>query len=274
MIVFKNWKKLIIPVEMVPLKNGLQYLGEGYARDEAMKDDAVCYEYRNNSKNVLMHMIHCNEHDRDELVPSGNLWYDMQPWYRRDLHPRFSLRGALQEAGVRYFEKSNLIRNFAEPLLHKGITEREFIRKLQPFIRISLHWRGRRYRVTKDFKKKFEARSFTKEDFFDEQSQELRRIILNRGISIKEIIADLKELARDEEGVLYTTKDAPNNIRNGWLYVICPSTKQEYLLTVALRWDWVTDARGKGQQILHTTPAEARRATFGLPADAVFVKEA
>ena len=274
MIVLKNWKKLIIPVEQLPIKTQGKYLGDGYARDAAMADDALCYEFRNGSKNVVMCVVHCEEHGVDELVPSGNNWYDMRTWYNKGLHPRFSIRGALQEAGVRYFEKAGLIwgrqGNIAD-LLHKRVTKREFLRKIKPFVRVNLTWRGRRYRVVPAFKKKFEARSFTKEDFFSEESQELRRIILNRGISIKAIIAGLREVARDEEGVLYAAEDAGTRPASGWLYVICPSTKQEYLLTVRLDWEW---DRTNEASVLRTTPAEARRATFGLPADAVFVKEA
>lgn len=207
--------------------------------------------------------VHCREHARMELVPEVNFQEELHLWYRLGLHPRFSIVKVLMDAGQRYFE----ILGFVNPwgggeararvrvadALRISHTPKEFMANMRPHLRTNLYWRGRRYRVTTVFKKKFEARAFTIKDFFMENNQELRRLILSRGgLSIGLIRKAMRKGRSSKEGTLY-------RYRNGnYLYVKCPSTGQEYLLSVP-QFD---------------SPGEARRWTFGLPPDATFVKEA
>ena len=79
--------------------------------------------------------------------------------------------------------------------------------------------------------------------------------MLARNLTPGDVLARLTKLEEDSEGVLY--KDEREQM---FLFVVCPSTKREYLLSVP---NWhVAD-----------TPAKARRWTFNLPADAVFADE-
>lgn len=122
--------------------------------------------------------------------------------------------------------------------------------------------------MTNAFKEKYEKKAFTTDDFFTERNQDIRRLILRAGASIKEVLSRLVLVAEDEEGKLYEMKEDAQRVvrpfflgsdRMRYLYVVCPSTGQEYLLQVP------------GTV---STPKEARRWTFDIPVDAEFSKEA
>ena len=142
------------------------------------------------------------------------------------------------------------------------------------------------------FLEKYQTSTFTVDDFMAEQNQERRRLMLRHGIEIHTVLDRMKLLAEDAEGKLY---QMGSNETPLYLYVVCPSTKQEYLLSVPrgeqreypLREDkWVKHRSWdnvelpesewrKTERKFHVfTPAEARRWTFNLQSDAEFVKEA
>jgi hypothetical protein len=134
-------------------------------------------------------------------------------------------------------------------------------------MRVNLYFRGRRYRVFPEFKRKFHKRAFDSRDFLGERNQELRRLMLGHGASIQTITSAMRvvDTARDEaDGRLLEF----NNTR--YLHVVDPSTKQEYLLQVPRDyWD-----RTAQTTVALDTAHKARRWTFNLPADAEFVAEA
>lgn len=214
---------------------------------------------------VVFKAVRCEEHDRLELVPSNNYNYDLWLWYAEGLHPRFSIAGALVSAEQRYGEIRTMVQ-FANwnqkresttairEALKTAKTPEALLKAIHVHLNRTLVWRGRQYRVGQTFYAKFKTRGFTVEDFFAEQSQEMRRLILSRGgLSIGDIRSKMKKLAKDDEGTIYEYKDAR------YLYVKCPSTGQEYLLSIPQDID---------------KPSEARRWTFDLPAGAKFVAEA
>ena len=225
--------------------------------------------------------IRCEEHGRMELVPMLNYQHDLDQWYAVGLHPRFSIAKALIGAGqtmrearffvlnVNQFDHSDPQkerRKLIKGLLQQCSTPEEFPTVFEPFLFINLYSQGRRYRVTNAFKEKFKAKNFTVEDFFDQRSQELRRLILRRGVTVKDILGRLKLIAEDEEGKIYELESP----RERYLYVICPSTGQEYLLGIPF---WKPGSRWPDRPELKS-PKEARRWTFRLPIDAEFAKEA
>ena len=218
--------------------------------------------------------VRCKEHDEYELVPERNYRVDLLHWYELGLHPRFSIDHAFISAGQRLGEINRVINGsdrFSQSLmqanrarffetLRNSKTEEEFLKNLHPRLFTSLHSDGRRYRVTNAFKEKFKAKNFTVEDFFNDESQELRRLILRRGVSVKDVLGKMKLKAEDKEGKIYELKSRDRfRAAQKYLYVVCPSTGQEYLLGIPERF---------------TSPKEARRWTFNLPVDATFAKEA
>ena len=223
---------------------------------------------------IVFANVLCKEHDEYELVPERNYQIDLKRWYTLGLHPRFSIDHAMIAVGQRWGEIWRLTdsldrsddartkerKNRLNTALRESRTEEEFLKKLHPDLFINLYSDGRRYRVTNTFKTKFKAKNFTVEDFFHDESQELRRLILRRGVSVKDVLGKMKLLAEDNEGKIYELKNRLENWRSQhYLYVVCPSTGQEYLLGIPQRF---------------TSPKVARRWTFNLPEDAQFAKEA
>ena len=228
-------------------------------------------------------IAHCNEHDHDELVEQQAYHTDLGHWYSIGLHPRFSILEAFYKAGQRRNEIGILIgqtsrrneedntvatRAFFHKALKDSKTQKAFLTIMHPRLFVDLVNGDTTYRIDYGFKERFEAHSFTPEEFFAEPSQELRRLILRSGLSIQEVIKGLEFVAEDEEGKLYRMKNANTDTRIRtpfgnrdiqYLYVRCPSTGQEYLLGVPGNFK---------------VPKEARRWTFGLEANAEFVKEA
>lgn len=239
--------------------------------------------------------IKCTEHRRWELVPLVNYWEDLQGWYTVKRHPRFSIVQALMRAKQRYYEirrfrpSSQLVRanprnNAIYTALRSSRTPAEFLTKIQPYLFTTLYVNRRRMRVTTQFREQYRASAFTVKDFMAEENQELRRLMLRRGVSIRQILRHMQLVATDEEGSLYQLR---NNAETRYLYVVCPSTKQEYLLSVprgerheeALpESEWTDGGKNpwnRTKQVFHEfTPAEARRWTFNLPTDTVFAAEA
>jgi hypothetical protein len=215
------------------------------------------YDYANTFK-----ICWCCEHGRYELVPSANYWRDMSYWYDAGIHPRFSIKQALRRVTNRCFEVLHGLIMKRVPvskrdfMLRHSRTQNDFIRLMRPYLFVNLYHQGRRYRVLPAFKEKFLAKSFTVGDFFKETNQELRRLILRRGLNIQKVLKGMKLVMRDSEGMLL---DMQKGGGGRYLYVKCPSTNQEYLIGVPRRFD---------------SPSAARRWTFNLPNDAVFAKEA
>lgn len=216
-----------------------------------------------------MIIVQCDEHKCQEAVFVLNYEYDLRKWYRASRHPRFSIAKALLEAKQIHREIRDFIGTMGETgpdpvvqALKISDTPREFIKNMDAHLFRTLRIGRRRIRVTRRMKEKYEAKSFTVADFFREENQEMRRVIA-RILPVKDILKNMKRLAKDKEGTLYeyTTKH-----RHSWrrqhrtyLHVICPSTAQEYLLQVPDRFE---------------KPKDARRWTFNLPAEAEFSKEA
>src|SRR3990172_11128932 len=202
-----------------------------------------------------MIIVRCAEHDRPELVFGPNYRDDLSYWYEIDRHPRFSIMGALLGEDQTGSERHSILleRTLIRKALETANTQKEFIEAVRPRLMTNLSVGGRRHRVTHSFKERFKKRDFTVDDFFQEQNQEIRRVIL-RVVPIHEVINRLNLISEDEEGKIYETE-----MRRRYLYVKCPSTGQEYLLEVPDHMD---------------SPKEARRWTFDLPVDAVFAKEA
>ena len=214
--------------------------------------------------------VFCKEHKRVEILPHFHYSYDLKPWYEAGLHPRFSIAKALIEAKQKSSElprvfwgwtpraadfsstREQAVAKLRYRILSKSRTPKQFLELSWPYLRTFIYVRGRRVRVTNDFAEKFKKRSFTSDDFFLTANQELRRIIL-RSVPILEILRRMVLVGKDDEGALYDFNE------RRYLYVKCPSTGQEYLLVVPTRF---------------TSPKEARRWTFDLPADAEFLKEA
>ena len=213
--------------------------------------------------------VRCKEHGRQELVPSVNYYHDLHHWYDAGRHPRFSIIGAYLEAEQRYSEIparwQETTTNLLVALMESN-TPKQLIKRLHPELFSWYRFRGRRIRVRNTFREKAEAKSFTAGDFFAETNQELRRIILVRGCPIQQVLSQLHLIAEDSEGRLYDTR-VPTRAPQRWrreplyLYVVCPSTGQEYLLQVPHDLDPMT-------------PSHARRWSFNLPPDAVFAQEA
>jgi len=230
--------------------------------------------------------VYCKEHQRGELVPNGNS-DDFDWWYQSGLHPRFSIRRTLFEAGAQRVlettfwgflgrrDNSDVEKTLLRKLDNVGMTFQEILRKsetpeqflelVRPILFTNLNFRRRRYRVRIWFKEKFKAHTFTIKDFLEIPNQELRRLMIRRGLSIQDVLDQMKFIAEDEEGKLYETKEWPH-LR--YLYVKCPSTGQEYLLGVP------TAHMVNGSNVVIDSPKEARRWTFDLPVDSIFAQEA
>lgn len=233
-------------------------------------------------------VVHCEEHEQDEYVEQIAYHTDLGWWYAAGMHPRFSIVGAFKKAGQtrneigfhvgisslgnRRSNDSDLRAAKAKfiVILSESKTEKDFLKMFQPSLFTDLVTPDRTHRVTMAFKEKYETKSFRPDDFFNEQSQELRRLVVRGGCPIKEVLKRMKFISKDEEGELYDMPPEPATeeserqpfvrpIRIRYLYVTCPSTGQEYLLGVPDRF---------------SKPKEARRWTFNLPPEAEFVKEA
>jgi hypothetical protein len=229
---------------------------------------------------------YCPEHKRDELIPQKRYHTDLGYWYFNGLHPKFSIVNAFLKAGQTDREIFNHFGPFwqsrdanqehehhdAREALTDALkisrTEDEFLKILHPRLFVDLNPGDRMYRVTNAFKEKYEKKLFTTEDFFTERNQDIRRLILRSGASLKEVLSRLTLVAEDGDGKLYEMKDEaerdahtffPSADRMRHLYVVCPSTGQEYLLQVPA---------------MFQKPKDARRWTFDLPEDAEFAKEA
>lgn len=240
---------------------------------EAMK--GASYETYYSYENVSVRIVYCEEHRTMEFVPSVNYRGDLEHWYAVGLHPRFSIFKALYTKGkqilseaqwrvveIRRWEPAafRAARKAFLPILKNSRTPEEFLKNVADRLFVNLYFRRRRYRVRAGFKKKFLARSFTTGDFFAERNQERRRLMFRRGVEPKDVMRRMRAIAEDDEGKLYEIRRDRRGFDNArYLYVKCPSTGQEYFLEVPSRFE---------------KPAEARRWTFDLPAEAKFVAEA
>lgn len=259
----KSIDEFILPLPGVYSKGESPHELRGIRYFKALASGAVLAGI---SHNVLgeMTVVYCPEHDRSELIPVANLKNDLHYWYDIGRHPKFSIVGALLEAKQRFDEIQIILEDTSEgkrviPLiLRKAQTKEEFLEAIRPRLGTFLHVRGRRHRVTNEFKDRYKRREFTVMDFFEMNNQEIRRIML-RALPIQQIISEMKEVARDEEGTIYEMKETRGFGDPRYLYVKCPSTGQEYLLGIPRDIE---------------SPKEARRWTFGLPADTEFAKEA
>jgi hypothetical protein len=227
------------------------------------------------------HRVWCKEHKQYELVPDHNSRWDLGYWYKVGLHPRFSILRALLNAGQRPVDFHRIMDDLRaddeDPprrfrmLLKSSKNEEDFAKKVDDFLRVNLYWRRRRYRVTKVFKKRFKARSFNATHFFAENNQELRRIMLNRGVAISDVLGHMSLVSEDSEGKIYDHGGAR------YLFVKCPSTGQEYLLGIP-RWKsmrrWDEDKKAWAEPAEFESPSEARRWGFNLEPDAKFLQEA
>ena len=233
--------------------------------------------------------VWCEEHKRAEWVYSASYRKDIGDWYHLGIHPRFSPLKALYGAGQRadeiarivgagHDERADAARGVFLKALSASRTAEELLENLNPILFTDLRTGDRNSRVTNAFKKRFDAKAFTVDEFLAEENQELRRLILRSGISIKDVLARMKLIAKDEEGELYEMV-RPGVVRPvmpfnlpvdpmRYLHVTCPSTGAEYLLEVPISiWN------GK-ETVQLDSPRIARRWTFDLPPDAEFAKEA
>ena len=253
--------------------------------------------------NLIFTRTWCREHRRYELVPQINYSEDLFPWYNAGRHPRFSIVKALAEAKQFYWEIQRLLsRRWGRPrpgpeqairtALRLSRTSKEFIHQMHAHLFSTLRIQRRRIRAENWFLEKYQTNTFTVNDFIKEQNQERRRFMLRHGIEIQSVLGRMKFLAEDSEGKLYQLGNTMDSL---YLYVVCPSTKQEYLLSVP-RGEWRNEPLPEDKWIKHRswdnnelpesewrkteqkfhvfTPAEARRWTFDLPMDAEFMKEA
>jgi len=222
--------------------------------------------------------VYCKEHRQWEFVNHENYIHDLRFWYRAGLHPRFSVVGALIQAKQHNREIQSFIgpewrfwrrgegifeRNQRALLkaLKKSKTPKEFIEALHPHLFATLQLGMRRPRVPNAFKERYLRKDFNPQDFFREENQEYRRIML-RILPIGKVLEGLKFVAKDDEGILYDLvrrSDDMSDASERYLYVKCPSTGQEYLLAVPNNIQ---------------KPKEARRWTFNLDPEAEFSKEA
>lgn len=262
-------KSSILPTDITPRKTGYnsKRLDNGHPsrlgkRLYEMAAEGVLLDY--DGKMIL---VHCKEHDRHEVIFALNYHYDLSKWYTAGVHPRFSIAKALLEAKQTFRELENFIGSRASddqilPALNASKTQEQFLETMKPHLFTTLRIGRRRIRIPHRTKEKFEAKSFTVNDFLSEENQEMRRVIA-RIIPVKEVLKRMKRVVKDEEGTLYdyTIKGRQSWQRTNrrYLHVTCPSTAQEYLLEVPERFD---------------KPKEARRWTFNLPAEAEFAKEA
>jgi hypothetical protein len=230
-------------------------------------------------------IIRCKECKQLELVDERPFYTDIGHWYVLGLHPRFSPNTAFKKTKQTQAEmmilagysrsnnryKDEMMRNIFYSTLKTARTEEEFISLMHPYLFSDLVFGDTTYRLDNAFKERCERHEFVPDDFFNEDSQELRRLILRSGVSIKDVKGRLELIDKDEEGELYRMKakadeKAPTprlpfgrDREPNYLYVVCPSTGQEYLLGVPQNF---------------TKPKDARRWTFGLEPTAEFVKEA
>jgi len=253
----KSVDEIILPLPSVYSKTTTFKKFRGLRYYKAISEGAVLSETPSDGFGELS-VVHCKEHDRPELVPTANLKTDLHHWYDIGKHPKFSIVTALLEA-KQTFDEIQLILDSAPLDMDETVrTQKEFLEAIRPRLGTFLHVRGRRHRVTNEFKDRFKRRDFTVADFFAMDNQEIRRIML-RVLPIQTILSGMKEIARDEEGTIYEMKESRSIQMPHYLYVKCPSTGQEYLLGIPNEFD---------------SPKEARRWTFNLPVDAEFVKEA
>jgi hypothetical protein len=247
----RNVGDAIIPVPNADhLASGPEYTyGKRMARLVMESDDIGVekHDYRR------YHVEHCTEHDMFELCPT-RLYSDgaLRLWYKAGRHPRFSVTKALMVTGrQQYYETMGMTRWQTEAevtvALKECRDEQHFIELLREsgILRTWLYRQRRKIRVTFAFRRKWDARSFTAADYMAEQNQELRRFMIDRGVAVKDVIGSLEKVTEDETGAIYTDDRLGRH-----LYVVCPSTKSEYLLRIPSRPDM--------------TPAEARLWTFGL----------
>lgn len=258
-------KSSIVPILIRPGKADYKNPNRGYPSRLGKR----MYELA--AKGVLvdsdgkMSTVYCDEHDRYELVYSLNYEFDLGGWYHTGLHPKFSIAEALLEAKQTLPELQSFIvwgqrADVINAALKISKTKEQFLEAMKPHLFTTLRIGRRRIRIPHRTKEKYEAKSFTVQDFLGEGNQEMRRI-MTRILPVKEILKHMKKLARDEEGTLYeyVADDQRRWDRRNYLHVTCPSTGQDYLLEVPNRFE---------------KPKEARRWTFNLPAEAEFVKEA
>ena len=201
--------------------------------------------------------IYCDEHQRHELVPSVSYTCELHIWYACGLHPRFSLINKLLEKKQRVSEIWRLLcdDHFRTATQGKKTVKSfllNFDKAIEPHLFTWLNREGRRYRVTVDFKSKFEKKLFTPQDFLDTFNQERRRLIASTLTNFSTILEKMGIIAKDDVGALYVYSGAR------YLHVTCPSTGQEYLLNVP-----------NGMQ----TPKEAKDWTFGFTSPVNFVQE-
>ena len=255
--------KMIIPA---PYKEGLYDQYQGRELFEVLSKNA-CF---GNYGAVWCYISDfCEEHRRYEYIPDKSYHEDLRAWYKVGRHPRFSILSALLKSKQTVREIEGFMAGIWNPgvspllrVLKKAKNEKDFCDLMKPYLRLTLRIGRRRFRVVPSFQKKFDEKSFTLKDFLREENQELRRLILRRGVTIKEVLGKMKLIAKDKEGKIYERFDKRagwNDRRSRYLYVVCPSTGQEYLLGIPARFD---------------SPKVARRWTFNLPEDAGFAKEA
>jgi len=234
--------------------------------------------------------VWCIEHRRGEEVLRDRYHTELGEWYHLGLHPRFSPLEALRKAGQQREEIRRLVggagrdeqatREVYLKALSASRTPEELLENFHPILFTDLRAGDRNSRVTNAFKKRFDEKSFTVDEFLAEESQELRRLMIRSGLPIKDVLARMKFIAKDEEGELYEMEwpqtAAPRRVGPfgdreealRYLHVTCPSTGAEYLLGVPLTlWE-------EENVVRLDSPKIARRWTFDLPPGAEFVKEA
>ncbi len=200
--------------------------------------------------------VRCAEHGCDELVPEGNI-RDLRFWYAIGRHPRFPVIKTLLDKKQRTSEilGSNRMRLILD-VLRRSKDKQDFLRRMRRHLFHTIYAGGNRYRVTRRFLERYRHKTFTVRDFLRTENQELRRLILRRGVSIQGVLKELIRVETDDEGSLYDWVNGTR--RQRFLYVKCPSTNQEYLLGVPRRC---------------ATPSGARRWTLDVPGNTVFAQE-
>jgi len=258
--------------------------GDSIEEADVLRRKIFVNTWRWSSLRVELAVVRCEEHDCTELLPLTHYWSDLRAWYEVGRHPRFSVFDALCRFGRQGIRDARTILwrfvrpgrgrrdvrrelqgNVMRDALRKCRNPRDLVRRLQPFLRTRIRIGRLQFNVTNEFAERFHERSFTVRDFLDQPNQELRRIIA-RFVPIPRVVAAMNEVARDDEGTIYEEK---GTLRH-YLHVICPSTKQDYLLEIPRQ-----IREGDPQRFRDlVSPAEARRWTFDLPVDAEFAKEA
>lgn len=299
---FEDVKKTIFPVPKDVVKPVPYWQHRSYRTTNSVAywDEVDCTP--RGSYGEMYEMAECKEHRCTEAVPHQNYYAGfLLVWYNAGLHPRFPIwttvrkhypncrRTWLERLARPPEDMGSLLRKYRDD--PKGFADAAMavIKGWQPVTLTA--GGGQRFRVTRQFRDRFRKADFTVDEFIATTNQQDRRLmLLSRSFEVTDVLSSLVCLAKDKEGEIYGEQDL-----NGWqtwrsqqhyLHVVCATTGEHYLLGIPTRIQCKTcsiapphrpTAGSESHEVkwqLAWKPAAARRWTFGLDEDAVFVQEA